>query len=93
MKPKAAGFGSISAVISSNVLLCVSSLIIIIIIIIIMITITIIIMIIIIILVIIIIIINFNVIAVGESVGRGAGLPFGTLKYVVYFVNFFEQSI
>ena len=90
MKPKAAGFGSISAVISSNVLLCVSSLIIIIIIIII--TITIIIMIIIIILV-IIIIINFNVIAVGESVGRGAGLPFGTLKYVVYFVNFFEQSI
>ena len=92
MKPKAAGFGSISAVISSNVLLCVSSLIIIIIIIII--TITIIIMIIIIILVIIIIIIiNFNVIAVGESVGRGAGLPFGTLKYVVYFVNFFEQSI
>ena len=92
MKPKAAGFGSISAVISSNVLLCVSSLIIIIIIIIII-TITIIIMIIIIILVIIIIIINFNVIAVGESVGRGAGLPFGTLKYVVYFVNFFEQSI
>ena len=92
MKPKAAGFGSISAVISSNVLLCVSSLIIIIIIIIIIITIAIIIMIIIIILV-IIIIINFNVIAVGESVGRGAGLPFGTLKYVVYFVNFFEQSI
>ena len=85
MKPKAAGFGSISVVISSNVLLCVSSLIII--------TITIIIMIIIIILVIIIIIINFNVIAVGESVGRGAGLPFGTLKYLLYFVNFFEQSI
>ena len=65
----------------------------IIIIMIIIITIIIIIIIITITIIIMIIIINFNVIAVGESVGRGAGLPFGTLKYVVYFVNFFEQSI